>query len=306
MFAKIFHATEQSPLTAEGCSPADVDLLRKFQVDSKPTPGFVTDFVGSKTDVRFGTHMTNLAGAVERKLPLPGSFHADAIEWVGVLRAVEDATNETFVMAEIGAGYGPWIASAWKALCKKVSNPKFRAVAVEADTQHCDWIRRHAEANQIAKENLKIIEAAATVDGRPVFFPIIDPAADWGAAASETAEKTDYRGFQLDHRPVAGISLTDALNSHERYDLVHVDIQGSELSVIPASLDCLNAKVQRLVIGTHSRKIEGDLLTSLSAVGWILENEKPCQFAFNGSGEPITERHVRIDGTQVWRNSRVV
>jgi hypothetical protein len=55
-----------------------------------------------------------------------------------------------------------------------------------------------------------------------------------------------------------------------------------------------------VVIGTHSRPIEGKLIEHLNERGWILEFEQPCTFALEGSELP-----VRVDGCQGWRRSDV-
>lgn len=59
-----------------------------------------------------------------------------------------------------------------------------------------------------------------------------------------------------------------------------------------------------LFVGTHSRKIEGDLIATLFKRGWKLEREKPCRF--DGQGHtPILTGLTTDDGGQVWRNPRL-
>jgi hypothetical protein len=63
------------------------------------------------------------------------------------------------------------------------------------------------------------------------------------------------------------------------------------------------AKVHWPVVGTHSRKIDGDLMDLMHRAGWQLENEKPAKLVWN-TGFPTLEGMTVLDGTQVWRNPR--
>ena len=66
----------------------------------------------------------------------------------------------------------------------------------------------------------------------------------------------------------------------------------------------LNTRVAYLVIGTHSRKLDGDLVDLFHGEGWVLEHEKPSRFTFV-PGVKLLESMNEADGTQVWRNPRL-
>lgn len=83
-------------------------------------------------------------------------------------------------------------------------------------------------------------------------------------------------GWQL-RRDVC-VSLPTLLKDVDRADVVHFDIQGSELDVIKGSIDTLNAKMHRLAIGTHGRDLEWQLMRLLDGKGWTLEIDKACAF----------------------------
>ena len=111
----------------------EIALLERYHRQSQATPGYIIDFVGSRTDANFNTHFQHLSGHVE-DLPVPNNFHAETIEWIGTLKAVDTATK-TFAVAELGAGWGPWlIASAIAAKHKGIKDVFL--VGVEADDQH--------------------------------------------------------------------------------------------------------------------------------------------------------------------------
>jgi hypothetical protein len=92
------------------------------------------------------------------------------------------------------------------------------------------------------------------------------------------------------------ISLADISKGYSRIDLLHIDIQGGELDFIQSCLDLLYEKVAYILIGTHSREIEGRLFELLLKPGWLLEIERPAILSLN----PMP--CVTVDGVQGWRN----
>ena len=56
-----------------------------------------------------------------------------------------------------------------------------------------------------------------------------------------------------------------------------------------------------ILIGTHSREIEGRLFEYLLGAGWLLEMERPALLTLH-AGAPI----VTVDGVQGWRNPRLL
>ena len=119
------------------------------------------------------------------------------------------------------------------------------------------------------------------------------------------AKDPDYRGAVFDEFiDVEMMSFRSVLEREVLWDLVHIDVQGTETELCSASAEILNRRVRWLVIGTHSRKIDGDLIDLLFRHGWVLENEKPARFDFNPA-LPSLEAMTTHDGTQVWRNPRL-
>jgi hypothetical protein len=96
-------------------------------------------------------------------------------------------------------------------------------------------------------------------------------------------------------------SLSELLKKQEVWDLVHMDVQGAEGELCSSAMALLSERVRYIVIGTHSRKIEGDLLLLFFRAGWVLEHEKPMQFSYNINVK-LLENMNSGDGTQVWRN----
>jgi hypothetical protein len=94
------------------------------------------------------------------------------------------------------------------------------------------------------------------------------------------------------------------LELEERWDLVHIDVQGWERLICDDARAQLNGRVAYLIVGTHSRKLDGDLVDLFHREGWILEHEKPSRFTFT-PGVALLESMNEADGTQVWRNPRL-
>lgn len=282
-------------------SSSDLAILARYAIQSEPSDGFITDFLGNKTDISFIKNISHLSGTVEG-LPVPSNFHAEAIEWIGTLKAV-DGAGQQFAVAEIGAGWGPWLVAAGSA-ARKLGKTVFMA-GVEADPGHFESLRRHLGNNGFDPADHRLLLAAIGLADGWAFFPRIDSALDWGAAAvfqtSDTPPTHDYRSHAMSYDRVRAVSLESALGDRQVFDLLHIDIQGSERELIPAALDTLNRKVRWIVLGTHSRAIEGEMIETLGT-DWTLEHEKPCRF--RPDGERIGPRQTVLDGAQVWRNRK--
>ncbi len=93
------------------------------------------------------------------------------------------------------------------------------------------------------------------------------------------------------------IPLADLAAEHPRIDLLHIDIQGGEADLVEGCLGTLGDKIAYLVIGTHSRPIEGRLFDALLRTGWRLEIERPAILSVVGGTPSVT-----VDGVQGWRN----
>ncbi len=296
----------QATIEYRGYDPEDIVLLKKFAFPVGPTYGFITDFLGVKTCVSFTRRLAQFNGVVEG-LPVPKNFRAETIEWVAVLKAVDEA-KDSFAVAEIGAGFGAWVVVALVAAKRKSLNTF--AVAVEADDGHCTFLRQHLRDNGLDEDsNFRLLKGAASSADGTAYFPLIESKFDYGAAAVPSnemvlSEGVDYRNRKVKYLEKSAFSLGTILQDRETFDLVHIDVQGSEREIIPASLEALQNKVKRIVIGTHSRSIEGQLFDTLSSSGWLLEREKPCKFSLKHGNEAIREKHTDLDGTQVWVNPR--
>jgi FkbM family methyltransferase len=271
-----------------GYRTEELEILRRHLTRSIPEAGFVKDFVGARMRIAFADFTSALSGVVFDRIPLPGDFRVEAVEWIGALKAVEDSGSH-FVVIELGAGWGPWIVSTGH-VARKLGK-SVRLYAVEADPGKAPSISQHMIDNGFDPKDHTIFQGIAGPSDGFAYFPIIDAVGNWGGeAVFESPPEGQYQ-------KMPSMSLRTLMKDEETVDLLHVDIQGAEFDVVNASLDALSSKVKWMVIGTHSRSIEGKLLDLLLQSGWSLENEQPsrCSYAAGRS-------QVVVDGTQVWKN----
>ena len=289
-----------------GYADADTAIFEEFiNPARKAEPGFITDFLGSRIRT---TSIWKEARTLDRQLlsiPVPADFHAEAIEWIGLLTAVRSATDQ-FSFMELGAGFGPWtVAAAIASRLRGIS--KIRLCAVEGDPQHYRLLRQHLIDNGLDPDQHTLLEAAVGVSAGVAEWPVLDESLStetWGLRPIQ--ESGDYMGRQFQStKQVNVIPMLDLVLKEPSWDLIHIDVQGEEVNICRSCMAELSHRVRRMIIATHSRKIEGDLLELLSQAGWLLENEKPAKFTFVPNSTTL-EAMTTLDGTQVWGNPRVI
>lgn len=289
-----------------GYKSEDLAVFMAFSnANPQPRPGFLTEFVGSRARISSlwdGCH--ELDGKV-LPLPVPGDYHADAVEWLGVLKAVL-AAKETFTAMEWGAGHGPWIAAG--AAAARVRGIKTLSLcAVEGDPGRFELLEQNIKDNSLEGHDVTLIQAAVGItDGTARWPRVSDPRNVSGARPIREGNSDDEvygRELADETIEVQIISATRLLAFRPLWDLVHIDIQGTEAEVCAACLDTLSERVRYLVIGTHSRKIDGDLMETFLKDGWVLEHEKPTRMNCAPASSLILL--TTGDGTQVWRNPRL-
>ncbi len=284
-------------------------LLERYQQTHLPArPGYITNFLGVMTCVTYLADVREQPGHIE-SLPVNGNFHCSLSEWIACLRGVELAGDE-FVVVELGAGWGPWMVNLSRA-ARMRGIQQTLAIGCEADTTHCEYLDRHLSENHLT-QHARIYRGAIGLEPGYTVFPIPEDAAnDWAmrpifcASEQEAQAIVDDPQSYRDHRGITfrrfhGVpcySLAQILEGVPLVDVLHIDIQGTEFELVRHNLERLKRQVRYLVIGTHSRTIEGALIETLRGEGWILEVEEPCQFDIRHPTHT-----VKIDGTQGWHN----
>ena len=238
------------------------------------------------------------AGSYQASTRLPELTDGEGyFEWIDLLEAVR-AARERFVMVELGGGYGSRSVDAHAALSRLNPLPEL-FVVVEAMAQHIAWARTHFSANGLTpdahwfvKRPGRCVRSAGVVcpcircllqrceiDG-PTRRRVFD------AITSEGHLEAVARNLVIDGRmglalPVAGeagatmevefvsaIRLATVLAPLPVVDLLDVDIQFAEESVIPDAIEDIERKVKRIHIGTHAPPIHEMLQKLLRERGW--------------------------------------
>jgi FkbM family methyltransferase len=291
-----------------GYEDNDLKIFEVFtQQGLHPEDGFITDFLGGRTRVSSLYDSARQMDGQLLGLPIPGDFHAEAVEWIGVMKTAITAKNR-YVAMEWGAGWAPWLIAGAKA-AQHLGITDIRLYGVEADPSHFDAMRQHFLDNGFAPADHVLLQAAVGMaDGSAQWPAEPDARNQWGARPIRegSGQDIDYLCERVDHFIEVKILQARQLVLREAtWDMVHIDIQGWEGEVCRSCIDALSARVKWIVIGIHSRIQDAELLQIFHGAGWILAHEKPTRFRYRPS-QVNFEAMVTADGTQVWRNPRLV
>lgn len=277
----------------DGIGDGDEALLRRYLVQTQSEDGYVKNFVGTRMRVSHADPLTSFSGVCLNDIPtLLADYHAEPIEYVGTLRAIE-AGSGAFVGVELGAGWGSWVTTAGH-VARRAGRTPIRLYAVEAVAGKVANMRVHLADNGFDPDEHTLVNAiVGPIDGF-AFFPITDVTGEWGSSAVFAETDEERPGYER----IRSISLATLLKDEPLVDFVHFDIQGAEADVIEASAAFLTGKVRYMVVGTHSRTIEGRIMDVLRHHGWLLVSEQPARMKYPANGP----EYAVADGTQVWRN----
>ncbi|MEB1530127.1 FkbM family methyltransferase [Xanthomonas sp. WHRI 7945] len=293
--------TAQSPFFHYTSAFDAVAVMRSHAAKNpEPKPGYLVNFLGVAIDPKFfPTILSARAGEVE-PLPIPANWHADIAEWGAALRAV-DLAGESFTMAELGCGWGCWMNNTGVAARK--SGRKVKVIGIEGDGDHVQFAREALGTNGFADDEIDLRRGVAAATSGIALFPRQDvPGTTWGSepifgASEEQRSQAVEAGS---HDEIQMLSLAELLERYPRIDLLHVDIQGGEADLVEQTLSLLSEKVAYILIGTHTKQIEGRLFEAFTAAAWQLEMERAAIFDI-ADGAP----RIRVDGVQAWRNPRL-
>jgi FkbM family methyltransferase len=292
-----------------GYKPEDANILRKHVIQ-KAIIGedYYIDGFGQKTLFQSVPFCKQFNKDL-LSFPVPDDgYHAEALEYIAVCESVSEATANEYCIAELGAGWGPWVCLGG-VLARNQQIPKIILIGVEADTERFSLMKQQFIANNFldsagkAVQNFEctLIQGAAWSENTTLYFANAG-VTDMAASTSTTNAAGDYLGRNLPKVAVQAYSIQDIIKNNF-VNLLHIDIQGAEFDVIASSLEILKKQVKAMLIGTHSRVIEGKLIDLLYRNGWYLHREKPCQVNWQMKETLSTEAMTTSDGIQYWKNN---
>jgi len=267
--------------------------------ERKPREGHNVNFLGVAVPIEVFDFLADTGGTLD-EVPLPSNYHADMAEWAAAIRPI-DLANKRFTMIELGSGWGCWMVNT--GVVAKKRGLSVDLVGVEGDPKHVSLCHKTMASNGILPSEYSIVRGVASAASGVALFPKRQPdESNWGFEpifnATESMEQElvssgAYEALEM-------IPLHEVIGDRTLVDLLHLDIQGGEVDVIRGTLDILKEKVGYILIGTHSRVIEGELIGILQSEGWVLEIERPAIFLVSTDGTLQTA----VDGVQGWRNPK--
>jgi hypothetical protein len=279
-----------------------IEIIRRHAATNvAPDPSYLTNYLGVRINPSVCPAMLQGRGGEVEPAPIPGNWHADIAEFAAVLRAVELA-KDTYAMAELGCGWGCWMNNA--GTVARRLGLKLLLTGIEGDKGHIALAEESLAINGFSPEEVRIFWGiAAATEGFALFPRQAVAGTSWGLepvfnADAETRAKALEAGS---HDELPMIPLSKLIDGERpKLDLLHIDIQGGEADLIHNSLKLINKNVRYMVIGTHSREIEGRLFADLIASGWHLEIERPAILNLDHAPKVV------IDGVQGWRNRTLI
>lgn len=281
------------------CEFDAVGLLQQFAVpELLPRSDVLTNFLGTRIPAKIHPEiLAPMMGHVEG-VPNPGNWHADIAEWAAALRAVEKAKG-TFRIVELGCGWACWLVNT--GVAARDCGLSVDLIGVEGDHNHLANAKETLTLNGFAETDFTLHHGVAGPDPGKALFPnAAAGAAGWGGEATFYPEADALARAAND----SDVQILDCLTlsvmaGDKPIDLLHIDIQGAEADYVIGSYDAIAAQVKRVLIGTHSRAIEGQLTAFFLEKGWELEMDRPAIAPPRG-GRP----QILIDGVQMWLNSK--
>ena len=277
----------------------DVKGIVKSYINHKrqPLAEHNVNFLGVAVPIKVMDHLADKGGQLDH-IPIPANYHADMAEWAAALRAVDLAQKE-FTMIELGCGWACWMNNT--GVAAKARKLPIHLIGIEGDDSLLEIAREALKVNNFSADEYTLKQGIAAPRSGYALFPRLQNDDRWGAEpifdVSESDSKKAIATGKFDRLRM--VPLSEAIGDRKKIDLVHMDIQGGEADFVDQSIELLSEKVGYLVIGTHSRSIEGKLFDVLLSNGWLLEVERPAIFQIV-NGQPITQ----VDGIQGWKNPK--
>jgi FkbM family methyltransferase len=282
------------------CEFNAVNVIARFwQRDAQAHPDLSVNFLGARIPPKVHPPKLNaLKGRVEPP-PNPGNWHADIAEWAAALRAVNQS-KDVFRIVELGCGWGCWLTNT--GVAARSIGRTVDLIGVEGNYRHLENAEETLQLNGFSADDFTLFHGIAGPREGKALFPA--PHANktiWNGEAifypdTETLERAEAD----DAVQVLPCYSLPTLSEAKRIDLLHIDIQGAEVDYIKGNLADIDSYVARVLIGTHSRSIEGQLCEIFLDAGWQMEMERPALVQIK-AGKP----HTTIDGVQMWANPKL-
>jgi FkbM family methyltransferase len=218
-------------------------------------------------------------------------------EWVTLLTTIAHA-RDRFCIAEIGAGWGRWIASA-AVLCRR-KGIVCSLIGVEAEPSRFEFMKMVLRDNYVDPDDHDLLQAAAAARDGEVLLAGNDELRDvYGHKIIRSDEVFAWQivpGYVI--HSVPAYSFQTICATHQFIDLVDIDVQGAEYDILAGSFEAVSWKIGVVHIGTHSKEVEKSLKKLFGAMGWLSAFAYPGHSTVQTSFGAVTF----VDGVQTWVN----
>jgi FkbM family methyltransferase len=260
--------------------------------------GHRVNYIGVAVNVKKFFPSLKLENIVE-PAPLPSNWHADIAEFAAVLRSIEHA-GPHYSMIELGCGWGCWMNIA--GVAAKRTGRTVSLIGVEGDEGHVAFATEAMATNGFSSDETQLFRGIAAARDGLAFFPKQGQSGKhWGLEPVFGTSEKEAQRLRASRKfdEIKMVPLREIIGNKKEIDLLHIDIQGGEVDFIKESLDVINKYIKYIVVGTHSRSIDGKIIDILLKTDcWELEIERQCLFSIDDG-----ILNTRIDGVQGWRNT---
>lgn len=261
----IRHQRDEAFRVAMTCSCKDSDVIDKVpnagEIQQDPASGEAIQIMHNGLRVVAGGYYGDWMGSIIRSL----RGHHEPQEEVLFNAVLQRLEHQPATMIELGSFWSYY--SLW---FLKENPAQRRAICVEADPAHLEIGRRNARLNNLSPDFMHGF-AGETASTHPVPFP------------TEKSGTLDLECYCVDQLM--------ALHHIDHLDILHLDTQGAELSVLKGASEAIyQRKIRFLVVSTHSYEICGDPLIHQRCVAWLQEQgahiicEHDVHESFSGDG----------------------
>ena len=281
--------------------PLDPVFLKFTPFEGVVPAGFRAEFTGALVSTSFKDSdrpNTMMPRSITTAYP---TANEDYFEYVSVLKSINSARG-SFVMAELGAGYGAWIVTAYKAIrqLKEKKDLSVFLVGVEADPAHFRMMHEHFRINGLDPRDHLLVQAAVTDHDGEVWFTTGSPREWWGQAV---VNGPDYPGHQYpDQKNIAVKAVTlefdsppPGIGGSTRSGHPGRGVQGAFLR---SGVDWGKGQAPSYRNPFPRNRGKSARIAPWSRV--VCEADFPC----GGTQETTYGRVDFTDGVQAWRNNR--
>lgn len=283
------------------CEFDAIATIRRHQAPAiQPEEGVIRNFLGTRILPSVSPGILDARIGMVEGIPIPGNWHADIAEWAAALRTIEMA-RDTYRILELGCGWGCWITN--MGVAARATGLKIELIGIDGDAGHIKQAHAILALNGFGEGDFRLVHGIASHQEGKAIFPVSVPGeANYGHSAEffpdpDMLAEAEARKDRL----ILDCYTISQLVGDCSVDLLHVDIQGAESAYLIGSAEHIAKYVRRVLVGTHSRIIEGELMKHFLSTGWRLEMERPVIAPLH-NGTPVT----LIDGVQMWANPKFI